>query len=154
MKTTVFVAFIAALLQIYSVSGWSALTLANPMVDAARCGRGISGWVSSPDGLIDSGSLSAIQGHISSIFAGKEPYSRLHCPATGEDVPIELVAVVVRKVGGDHKRVMRFAKGIHRRLDVGTKGCGSGAVVVIAVEDRQVRLLTSESSMHMYCAAQ
>jgi hypothetical protein len=145
MRTRVLIPISVALLQFISVLGWSASTLPNPVEDPASCGTGISGRVCSPDGLLDKKYIPVIQRHMNSIYEGEVPYSRLFCPANGQEVPIELMATVVSKVEGDKSdgtRVMRFAKGIHERFEVGTNGCGNGAVVVISVEDRQVRLLT------------
>lgn len=51
--------------------------------------------------------------------------------------------MVVGKVDGHgdaSKRVQRFATGVHDRFGVGSKECGSGVVIALSVEDRQVRI--------------
>lgn len=141
MKTAALVALITTLLKVSLIQAWSFRSLPDPMADPIGCGRSVSGWVCSPDGLVDASSLSAIQRHINSIYGGERPYSQLFCPARGEEVQVEVMAAVVRKVDGDSSdtaRVKQFAKDLHKRFDVGTNECGSGAVVVISVEDRQV----------------
>ena len=158
MKTAVLVAFVIEVFKVCLVQAWSFETLPDPMVDPIGCGRGVSGWVCSPDGLVDSSSLSSIQTHINAILAGEEPYSKLFCPARGEDVQVEVMAAVVPSVDGDSAdatRVMRFAQDLQHRFDVGTDECGSGAVVAISVEDRQVLFRTIEQSLHFrtMCAA-
>ena len=55
---------------------------------------------------------------------------------------MQMLAVVVGKVDGHgdaRTRVQRFTKGIHNRFGVGSKACGSGVVIALSVEDRQVR---------------
>jgi Modulator of levamisole receptor-1 len=97
--------------------------------------------VCSPDGLLDADTLSVIQGDINKIFSGEPPYSPLYCPATELDTAVEVLAVIVDKVDGPGDaptRVKRFAKGVHNRFGVGSRKCGSGIVVAVSVDDRQV----------------
>ena len=57
-----------------------------------------------------------------------------------------MLAVVIDKVDGHgaaSKRVAKFARGIHDRFGVGSADCGSGAVVVVSVDDRQVHFCIS-----------
>jgi len=134
---------VAALFGLYSsfVYGWSVDSLPDPRTNPEACGRDVKGWVCSPDGLVDEDTLSIIQGNIVTIFEGTTPYSKLFCPATGEDVSAELMAVIVKRVDGDGNpanKVAHFAYGVHNRFRVGSKDCGSGAVIVMSVEDRQV----------------
>lgn len=142
MKTNVWFVLLVALVQLLSVYGWSSENLPDPMKDPAGCGRGVGGRLCSPDDLLDTTSMSEVHREMNAILAAEAPYSGLYCPAKGENVPLEIMAAVVKKVDGgkaDRRRVQRFAKNIHRRFDVGDAQCGSGAVIVISVEDRQVR---------------
>lgn len=123
------------------VHGWTVDSLPDPQTNPEACGRDVKGWVCSPDGLVDKDTLSVIQGYIVTIYAGKNPYSELYCSTKGQDVPAELMAVVVNNVeghGNPADKVAHFASGIHDRFGVGSKQCGSGAVIVMSVEDRQV----------------
>eukprot|EP00892_Ulva_mutabilis_P011785 jgi/Ulvmu1/897/UM101_0005.1 len=142
-------AVLLALLAILSSSayGWSVDSLPDPQTNPKACGREVIGWVCSPDGVVDKDTLSIIQGNIVTIYAGKDPYSELYCPHTGENVPVELMAVIVSKVDGDGNpadKVAHFAAGLHDRFGVGSKACGSGAVIVISVKDRQVYISTGD----------
>lgn len=105
------------------------------------CRRSVAGWVCSPDRLVASSTLDVVQGHINAIYAGEDPYSKVFCSATHRNTSIEVLAVVIDKVDGHgdaSRRVASFAQGVHDRFGVGSVECGSGAVVVISVEDRQV----------------
>jgi hypothetical protein len=103
----------------------------------------VPSWVCSPDGLVSDHRLDIIQGNINFIYAGEDPYSKVYCAATHQNVSIELLAVVIDEVDGPgdaYQRVAAFTRGIHNRFGVGSMECGSGAVLVISVSDRQVRL--------------
>jgi hypothetical protein len=93
------------------------------------------------DGFVTDRKLDVIQGDINAIYAGEDPYSKVFCDATQRNTAVELLAVVIDKVDGfgdASRRVAAFARGIHDRFGVGSAACGSGAVVVVSVEDRQV----------------
>ena len=108
----------------------------------------------SPDGLVDGHTLDVVQGHINAIHDGTDPYSTLLCPATGKNVPVEVLATVVGKVDGrgePRQRVERFATGVHDRFGVGSKECGSGVVIAVSVEDRQVGA-SADRSLPMHCS--
>lgn len=123
------------------VYGWTINSLPDPQADPQGCGRDVKGWVCSPDGLVATDELSVIQGNIMTIYDGAYPYSKMICPRSDEDVPVELMAIIVNKVDGKGDpamRVARFATGIHDRFGVGSKDCGSGAVIVMSVQDKQV----------------
>lgn len=105
------------------------------------CRRSVSGWVCSPDGLVKDHMLDVIQGHINAIYYGEDPYSKVFCGAKHQNTSIQVLAVVIDKVDGRgdaSRRVARFARGVHDRFGVGSADCGSGAVVVVSVDDRQV----------------
>lgn len=132
---------IAAHAAVSHANGWSVDTLPDPRTNPLACGRPAAGWVCSPDGLMVTDDLSVIQGYISTIYAAEYPYSELFCPDASQYVPIELMAVIIDEVQGTGDvavKVSNFAKGILTRFGVGSKVCGSGAVIVISVEDRQV----------------
>lgn len=134
-------AFAVVALCIQLAYGWTIDSLPNPQANPAACGRDVKGWVCSPDGLVGKSELNVIQGNIMTIFDGSHPYSKMFCPQTGSDVHVELMAVVVNRVDGNGDpamKVERFATGIHDRFGVGSKECGSGAVIVMSVQDRQV----------------
>lgn len=135
------ITFAIAALFLQLAYGWTINSLPDPQKDPAACGRDVKGWVCSPDGLVGQSELNVIQGNIMSIYDGSHPYSKILCPQTGSEVHVELMAVVVNRVDGNGDpamKVQRFATGIHDRFGVGSKECGSGAVIVISVQDHQV----------------
>lgn len=104
----------------------------------------MAGWVCSPDGLVSKDDLDMIQGYITTIYSGDYPYSELTCNQDYTDVrvPVEIMAVIVDEVQGSGDaatKVAAFTKGLHSRFGVGDAVCGSGAVLVVSVKDRQVR---------------
>jgi hypothetical protein len=118
---------------------WTSENFPDPQKDPQACGRDVTGWVCSPDKLVKPESLAVIEGTIRAIHEGIEPYKQMLCAETGELVPSEILVAAVRKVDGSGstaQRVEGFARGLHNRFGVGT--CGSGVVLVISVDDRQV----------------
>jgi hypothetical protein len=90
---------------------------------------------------VDDATLDQVQGHINAIYDGTAPYSKLFCPAVGKAVEVQVLATVVGKVDGSgdaSERVKRFAVSVHNRFGVGSKECGSGVVIAVSVQDRQV----------------
>jgi hypothetical protein len=128
------------LLALVSVAGaWTAANFPDPLKDPPACGRDVTGWVCSPDKLVKPDSLAVIEGTIRAIHKGIEPYKQMLCVETGQSVPSEIFVAAVKKVDGSGskaQRVEEFARGLHDRFGVGT--CGSGVVLVISVDDRQV----------------
>lgn len=112
--------------------------------------RSVKGFLCSPDGLVNDKALDVVQGQINAIYDGTDPYAKLFCPAAGKYVEVQVLATVVGKVDGSgeaSKRVQQFSKGLHDRFGVGaSKECGSGVVIAISVEDRQVC-----SKHHPFC---
>eukprot|EP00892_Ulva_mutabilis_P011820 jgi/Ulvmu1/900/UM101_0008.1 len=128
--------------------GWSVMTLPDPRSNPLACDRDVEGWVCSPDGLVGTDTLCMTQGYISSIYAGTDPYSELVCPDSGEVVTVEVMAFIIQRVQGTGDaatKVSDFTTGVHNRFGVGSSTCGSGAVIVISVEDRQVYISTGEA---------
>jgi Modulator of levamisole receptor-1 len=120
---------------------WDARDFPNPQTDPSTCGRDVKGWVCSPDGVVSSESLAVTEGNIRAIYAGTNPYKKLFCKSSQTEVPAEVFVAVVNRVGGSgppEKRAESFARALHDRFGVGS--CGSGVVLLLAVEDRQVRL--------------
>lgn len=131
--------------------GWTVDSLPDPRTSPQACGRQAAGWTCSPDGLVDEGYLSIIEGYISSIYSGEYPFSKLVCDESADDVPVEVMALIVKEIegaGDAAAKVAHFAKGIHSRFGVGDADCGSGVVVVIGVQDRQVLLGPSSQTLH------
>lgn len=119
---------------------WDVKAFPDPQKSPSACGRDVTGWVCSPDGRLAPAELNVIEGHIRAIHAGEKPYKKFVCDETGEEVAAEMLVVVVDKVAGgrgDAATAAAFARGLHDRLGVGT--CGSGVVLMVSVQDRQVR---------------
>lgn len=134
LRRVLFAAFAAG------ARAWSVANFPDPQSNPEACGRATTGWICSPDALVSGESLSVLEGTVRHIYAGKEPYTTLTCPDTGEAAPVEVLVAVVRKVDGRgdaDSRVEAFARGLHDRFGVGS--CGSGVVLAVSVEDRHVR---------------
>lgn len=134
-----------ALSAVSDARGWTVASLPDPTASPHECGRDVAGWVCSPDGLVNQADLDTIQGYITTIYSGVYPYSELTCSEqyTDVEVPVEIMAVIVDQVQGTGDaatKVAAFTKGIHARFGVGDAVCGSGVVLVVSVNDRQVRL--------------
>jgi hypothetical protein len=124
----------------HDCSAWDVNSFPDPQKSPSACGRDVTGWVCSPDGNLAPDEMNVIEGQIRAIHAGEKPYSKCVCEETGEEVAVEMLVVVVDKVAGrgdSATRAAAFARGLHDRLGVGT--CGSGVVLMVSVQDRQVR---------------
>lgn len=128
--------------------GWTVDSLPDPRISALACGRWPwqKGQVCSPDRLLNQADIDKMDFTISLIHEGQHPFSKLPCAERGVDVPVEIVAVVIDEVDGSGDaavKVAGFADGIRERFSVGGDACGNGAVVVMSVNDNQVRLVVS-----------
>ena len=128
------------------VSGWLASQLPSPDSSPSTCGRPHRSSVCDPDGLLSEEDADAVDELLDAIHRGVKaggdagyPYA----PAckSGKPRGFELAVAVVRRAGGGGSaalRAERLARGLHDSWGVGD-ACGSGLVLLVAVEDRQVR---------------
>lgn len=134
-------------------SGWE--DLPSPQSSPAGCGRTLRSSVCDPDRLLSRKGADAVDRVLQAIRRGARPRGT---GAAGEadaptyrDAPTcgqspgshgyEVALAVVRRAGGAGSaaaRAERLAKKAHDTWGVGDK-CGSGVVIFVAVDDRQVR---------------
>lgn len=145
MRTSAF--FTVGLLALLAQArAWTADNFPNPMnpKDTAKCNRGdVLGWVCDPDKLVSQKHLNTVEGTIRAIYNAEQPFNQDKCEDSEDGLASWQVAVaVLKKVDGHGNaaaKVERFAQRLHARLGVGDKACGTGALLVVSVEDRQVR---------------
>ena len=135
--------------------------LPSPQTSPAACGRKVASFVCDPDHLLTRAGGDAVDHALAAIRRGARPEAaRDSAAAVYTDAPAcagqspggargyQVALALVRRAGGTGSaasRVERLARRVHNNWGVGDT-CGSGVLVLIAVEDRQVYISTGASA--------
>jgi uncharacterized membrane protein YgcG len=145
---------------------WLASELPSPDRDPAACGRPARSFLCDPDRLLSDAGAKSLEHLLTALHQGARPDDGFSgaqprfpdAPSCAAAPPrgYALAVAVVRSAGGagsDSLRAERLARGLHDSWGVGD-ACGSGALLLVAVEDRELFLSTGRSaSQHLSDAA-
>jgi hypothetical protein len=137
--------------------------LPSPQTSPAACGRKLPSFVCDPDHLLTRAGGDAVDHALAAIRRGARPEAaRDSAAAVYTDAPAcagqppgqggargyQVALALVRRAGGTGSaasRVERLARRVHNSWGVGD-ACGSGVLVLIAVDDRQMYISTGASA--------
>ena len=118
--------------------GWSADTLPNPSKHGDWVSTQPSSYVCNPDGVLTHGCEQTLNALLSELEHG------VTVPCSGVDRPYQVAVVAVQHMrdGSDGATAEAFAKGVHDIWGVGYPPAQTGAVVFIALQDKQLYIST------------
>eukprot|EP00201_Polytomella_parva_P007637 CAMPEP_0175065058 /NCGR_PEP_ID=MMETSP0052_2-20121109/15694_1 /TAXON_ID=51329 ORGANISM="Polytomella parva, Strain SAG 63-3" /NCGR_SAMPLE_ID=MMETSP0052_2 /ASSEMBLY_ACC=CAM_ASM_000194 /LENGTH=557 /DNA_ID=CAMNT_0016331511 /DNA_START=200 /DNA_END=1870 /DNA_ORIENTATION=+ len=123
---------------------WTPSDYPNPFIDVNKCGRGgLKSWVCDPDGVLTKAGADVAEGIIKEIFAGLDPYALVDCGSQGHlgaQVALALMDEIVTNpaLADDAVQAREMAKSLHAQWGVGDAVCDNGALLLLAVRNRQI----------------
>eukprot|EP00879_Flechtneria_rotunda_P006550 GHRR01006883.1.p1 GENE.GHRR01006883.1~~GHRR01006883.1.p1 ORF type:complete len:394 (+),score=102.81 GHRR01006883.1:191-1372(+) len=128
---------------------WNPSTYPNPQQDVKLCGRqGVKSSICDPDGILSVETANMVEGLINEIAEGDPPYTKAQCGDQGMQ-GFAIAVALMHKM--EHERyadkavaAAAFARALHDSWGVGNPVCQNGALLLLAVGDRQVYISTGK----------
>ncbi|KAF8071290.1 hypothetical protein HT031_001373 [Scenedesmus sp. PABB004] len=125
---------------------WTPATFPDPQRDVDACGRGgVRSNICDPEMILDARAQNMVDGLINEIAEAEPPYKAAPCGDKREGFHVA-VAVMHHM---DHRRyadkgaaAQGFARALHDAWGVGSAACQNGALILLAIGDRQVYIST------------